>query len=42
MGENFSSCMSAFIRCMLCGETGCGGGDEGGGVGGGGVRGDGQ
>ena len=29
MGDNCSSC-----RCMLCGEDGCGGGDDGGGVGG--------
>ena len=36
-GDNFSSCRSANVRCMLCGEGGCGGGDGGGG---GGVRGD--
>ena len=41
MGDNFSSCRSAIIRCMMCGESCCGGGDKGGGVGGG-VRGDGQ
>ena len=41
MGENFSSCRSANVRCMLCGEGGCGGGDDGGGGGGGGgVKGD--
>ena len=30
MGDNFSSCRSANVRCMLCGEGGCGGGDDGG------------
>ena len=40
MGDNFSSCRSAKIRCMLCGEGGFGVGDDGGGGGGGGVRGD--
>ena len=46
MGDNLSSCRSAYVRCMLCGEGGCGGGvddgggDGGGGGGGGGVRGD--
>ena len=42
MSSNFISCRSAIIRCMLCGESGCGGGDDGGGGGGSGVRGDGQ
>ena len=40
MSNNFSSCMRAIIRCMLFGESGCGGGDDGSGGGGGGVRGD--
>ena len=27
MGDNCSSCRSAIVRCMLCGEGGCGGAD---------------
>ena len=43
MSDNFSCCRSANIRCMLCGEGGCGGGDggdDGGGGGCDGARGD--
>ena len=39
MSNKFSSCRSAIIRCMLCGESGCGGGDDCGGGGGCGGRG---
>ena len=31
MDDNFSTCKSAIIRCMMCGECGCGEGDDDGG-----------